>query len=200
MRRTTVLVVLTFCLAAPSLWAQDQTVAEKPEHFNVGVFADYFRLRRTDPPLNLLGAGVRAGVNLSYSWQLEAELSLDFRRGFTSTFTNGFTNLDITSRVRTIHGLAGPKVNLGLGPLRGFATFKGGFINFSTANLNVPQGFTNSLGAVTAGETRPAIYPGGGLEMFFGHLGVRADAGVDIYFDKGPHTNFKGTFGPVLRF
>jgi hypothetical protein len=200
MRRIAVSVVLAFCFATPWLFAQDQTPAEENEHFNVGIFADYFRLRRTDPPLNLLGAGVRAGVNLSYSWQMEAELSLDFRRSFTSTFTNGFTNLDITSRVRTIHGLAGPKLNVGLGPMRGFVTFKGGLINFSTTNLNVPQGFTSSLGSVTLGETRPAIYPGGGLEMFFGHLGVRADAGVDIYFDNGPHTNFKGTFGPVFRF
>ena len=200
MRRMAVSVVLALCFAAPCLLAQDQTAAEEPEHFNVGIFADYFRLSRTNPPLNLLGAGIRAGVNLSYSWQLEAEMSFDFRRSFTSTFTNGFTTLDITSRVRTLHGLVGPKANLGIGPLRAFGTFKGGFVSFNTNNLNVPQAFTSSLGALTAGKTRPAIYPGGGLEVFLGHLGVRAEAGTDIYFDDGPHTNFKASFGPVLRF
>ena len=200
MRRIAVPVVLTFCLAVPWLSAQSPNPAQETEHFNVGVFADYFRLTRTAPPLNLVGVGARAGVNLSPSWQLEAEMSYDFRRSFTSEFTNGFTTQLITSRVRTLHALAGPKVNLGIGPMRAFGTFKAGFVNFSTSNLNVPQGFTNALGAVTAGNTRPAIYPGGGLETFLGPLGLRAEAGVDIHFDHGARSNFKASFGPVFRF
>jgi hypothetical protein len=153
-----VLVVLAFCFAAPWVRAQDANAVEETERFNVGVFADYFRLPRTNPPLNMVGVGARAGVNLSPSWQLEAEMSFEF------------------------------------------GTFKGGFVNFSTSNLNVPQGFTSSLGAVTAGETRPAIYPGAGLETFHGPLGLRVEAGVDVYFDHGAHSNFKASFGPVFRF
>lgn len=200
MRCRAVLVVLAICFAAPWASAQNPNQVEETEHFNVGIFADYFRLPRTDPPLNLVGVGARAGVNLSPRWQLEAEMSFDFRRSFTSTFTNGFTNLTITSRLRTLHGLAGPKVNLGIGPLRAFGTVKFGFVNFSTSNLNVPQGFTSALGAVTAGDTRPAFYPGGGLETFLGPIGLRVEAGADVYFDHGARSSFKASFGPVFRF
>jgi hypothetical protein len=57
-----------------------------------------------------------------------------------------------------------------------------------------------SLGGVTSGNTRPAIYPGVGAEHFWGPLGMRLDVGDEIYFDNGTRNNLKVTFGPVIRF
>ena len=44
------------------------------------------------------------------------------------------------------------------------------------------------------------FYPGGGIEFFLGPIGIRADAGDEIYFDRGAQNNLKITVGPTIRF
>jgi hypothetical protein len=44
------------------------------------------------------------------------------------------------------------------------------------------------------------MYPGGGVEGFWGPIGLRLEAGDEIYFDNGTHNNLKVTFGPAFRF
>jgi hypothetical protein len=192
MKRTVLLFVVALWCFVPLLAAQD--------HFEAGAFADYFRLTRTDPDRNFIGLGGRAGFNVHSHVQIEAEMSYDFKRNFTSTFSDGVTTQLVTSRLRTLHGLFGPKFQTNAGPARAFVTFKVGFVNFTTSNQNAPAGFTGALGAVTNGDTRPAIYPGAGLEGFWGPIGIRLDVGDDIYFDNGARNNLKITLGPHIRF
>jgi hypothetical protein len=44
------------------------------------------------------------------------------------------------------------------------------------------------------------FYPGGGIELFAGKLGLRVEAGDEIYFDHGWNHNLRITAGPTLRF
>ena len=45
-----------------------------------------------------------------------------------------------------------------------------------------------------------AIYPAAGVEAALGPIGLRLEAGDEIYFNSGPHNNRRITFGPILRF
>ena len=45
-----------------------------------------------------------------------------------------------------------------------------------------------------------ALYPAGGVEASLGPLGLRLEAGDEIYFNGGAHNNLRITFGPILRF
>jgi hypothetical protein len=194
MKRLALLVVTALLFCAPSLMAQDY------DHVEIGAFADYFNLSRTTPNRNFVGLGGRAAFNVHPNVQLEAEMSYDFKRNFTSTFSNGISTQFVTSRLRTLHALFGPKFNTGSGPFRAFGTFKVGLVSFSVSDQNPPAGFTGSLGAVEDGNSRFAMYPGVGVEGFWGPFGLRLDVGDDIYFDKGAQNNLKITFGPHFRF
>jgi len=188
------LVVLALCFCAPSLMAQSS------DHVNIGIFAEYFNLSRTSPHTNFVGLGGRAGFNVHPNVQLEAEMGYDFERAFVSTFTNGASGQLVRVRTRPLHALFGPKFMTNAGPFRAFGTFKVGLVNFSTTAENVPNGFVGSLGAVTTGDTRFAMYPGVGVEGFAGPFGLRAEVGDEIYFDNGTRNNLKASFGPVFRF
>jgi len=80
------------------------------------------------------------------------------------------------------------------------STFKAGLINFSVSDQNATSGFKGSLSDVTTGNTAAAIYPGLGVEGFFGPIGLRADVGDEIYFKNGTRNNLRVTFGPTIRF
>ena len=195
MKRSLGLIVsMLFFAAAPIVMAQ-----ERSDHVEVGVFADYFRFSQTKPVSNFIGLGARAAVNLHPSVQLEAEMAYDFKRNFTNTFSDGVTTTTVTTRFRTLHGLFGPKFQTGSGPFRVFVTGKVGFDNFTVTNQNAPAGFTSSVG-LDNGKTDFAVYPGGGIEAFAGPIGLRLEAGDEVYFDHGSHNNLKVTFGPQFRF
>jgi hypothetical protein len=186
-----VIVTALFFVIAPMVMAQD--------HAEVGVFADYFRFSQTNPESNFVGLGARAAVNVRPSIQLEAEMAYDFKRNFTNTFTDGITTQFVTTRFRTLHGLFGPKLQTGSGAFRLFVTGKVGFDNFTVTNQNAPAGFFSTVG-LDKGRTDFAVYPGGGIEAFAGPIGLRLEAGDEIYFDHGAHHNLKVTFGPQFRF
>jgi hypothetical protein len=200
MRRFAIAVMLCLSYATSTLLAQSAPAEQATGKYEIGAFADYLRVTRPVPPLDMLGFGVRACVHASRNLIFEAEMNYDFRKSLSSSFTNGFSTQLVTTRVRTLGALFGPKYNMKLGPFHGFATVKGGFLNFSANNLNAPQGFTSALGSVTSGDTRPAFYPGIGLETFFGPIGLRLEVGDDIYFDHGMRQNARVTFGPQFRF
>ena len=196
MKRITLLAVLAFGLAAPVLLMAQGS----EEHGQVGVFADYLRFGATSPEINFVGIGGRAAFNLHRNVALEAEMAYDFKRNFTTVFDNGVTTSFVTTRFRPLTGLFGPKLSTGSGPIRAFVTGKLGFVNFSSTTQGPVAGFTNQIGAVTAGDTRFALYPGGGVEGFWGPFGLRLDVGDEIYFDNGARNNLKVTFGPAIRF
>jgi hypothetical protein len=195
MKRSLIMAPFAVLLAAPSLMAQDSY-----NHVEVGAFADYFNLSRTSPHINFVGVGGRAAFNVRSNVQIEAEMAYDFKRNFTTTFSNGVSTELVSTRLRTLHALFGPKFGTSGGPVRLFGTFKAGLLNFSVSNQNASAGFQSALNDVTTGNTAAAIYPGAGLEGFWGPIGLRLDAGDEIYFKNGTHNNLRVTFGPTLRF
>src|SRR5689334_12975296 len=201
MKRITLFAVLGFCLSIPSYLAAQSSSPYENNHVEAGVFADYFRLSALDPNINFVGIGGRAAFNVHPNIQLEAEMAYDFKRNFTSTFSDGITTQLVTTRLRPLTAMFGPKFQAGSsGPFRAYVTGKVGLINFTTTSEGALSGFTGSLGAVTSGDTRFAVYPGGGIEGFWGPIGLRLEAGDEIYFDNGAHNNLKVTFGPAFRF
>jgi hypothetical protein len=195
MKRITLIAVIAFLFALPSgLMAQDYN------HVEFGGFVDYLNLGDTSPHINFVGLGGRVAVNVHPHVQLEAEMAYDFKRDFTTTFSDGITSHLITSRVRPLTALFGPKFQTS-GPVRFFVTTKVGLINFSTSvDPSVLSGFTGGVNAITAGDTKFAFYPGAGVEGFWGPIGLRLEAGDNMYFDNGTRNNLRVTFGPQFRF
>ncbi len=189
--------MLALCVI-PAPFALAQSLKE--DHVEIGAFADYFRMDRTDPALNYVGLGGRIAFNVHPNVQIEAEMAYDFDRNYTNTFTNGVTTQFVSSKTHILHGLFGPKFQAGTGSFRAFVTGKVGLISFTTNTQNAPTGFQSALGAVGNGNAKFAVYPGGGIEGFFGPLGLRLEAGDDIYFDNGARNNLRVTFGPTFRF
>jgi hypothetical protein len=194
MKRSCILAFFALLLAAPSLVAQDY------DHIEVGAFVDYFNLSRTSPHINFIGVGGRAAFNVRSNVQIEAEMAYDFKRNFTSTFSDGVTTQLVSTRLRTLHALFGPKFGTSAGPVRLFGTFKAGLINFSVSDQNATGGFQSAISDVTTGNTSAAILPAIGVEGFVGPIGLRADVGDEIYFKNGTHNNLRVTFGPTIRF
>ena len=146
------IVTALFFAAAPVVMAQSS------DHIEVGAFADYFRLNDASPTRNFAGLGGRAAINIRPSIQLEAEMAYDFKRSFTRTFTNGVTTELVNTDFRTLHGLFGPKLQTGSGPLRLFVTGKVGFDNFSISNQNATAGFTSAVGLANGTTAFAAIH------------------------------------------
>ncbi|MGA2102192.1 MAG: hypothetical protein ABSG34_13870 [Candidatus Sulfotelmatobacter sp.] len=193
MKRCLGLFAVSLFFAVPML------VAQSMDHVEVGAFADYYRLSDPGPTRNFIGLGGRAAFGVTPNVQIEGEMAYDFKRDYTSTFSDGLTTTNVTSRLRTLHGFFGPKFQTGSGPFRVFVTGKVGFDNFGVTNATPPAGFTNSVGLAT-GATYFALYPGGGVEAFAGPIGLRAEIGDDIFFNGGAHNNLRVTFGPQFRF
>ena len=191
-------VLLVFCISRQIGMAQ--AVKGGGDHVEVGAFADYFHIGQSHPSLNYAGLGGRLAFNLSSSAQIEGEMAYDFERSYTNTFTNGITQQLVRSNTHVLHGLFGPKLQTGSGKVRLFVTGKAGVISFTTNTLNPPAGFRSALGAVGNGNSKFAVYPGGGVEGFMGPLGLRLEVGDDIYFDHGARNNIRVTFGPSIRF
>jgi len=188
---------LGMCLGvffAPMLPAQDTS------HVEVGVFGDYFRLAQTDS--NLLGVGARLGVGIFPHVKLEAEMAYDFDQGFgeRTSDTSGFVTIQNTD-VRMLHGLFGPRVDLGHGRIRPFVVLKGGFEKYFISSCPVTFGcVAGQISNLRANNVNAVLYPGGGLEGHVGPIGLRVEAGDEIYFNHGAHNNLRIAFGPFLRF
>lgn len=137
------------------------TLAQSSDHINIGVYGNFFRLSDTD--IDLGGVGARVSVNVMPRVQVEAESSYNFESGFSQGFSdfNGTVNVS-RSHVRSLDGLLGPKLYTNRGPVRLFATVKGGFINFNLATSpvvtiqTVDSTFRNLNGINTFG----VFYPG----------------------------------------
>lgn len=196
MKRFILLLCAGVCLAfAPGSYAQEKS------HIEAGVFADYFRLSQTKT--SFVGAGARLSFGLFPHVKLEAEMSYDFSRTFTEGF-NDTTTGTLTfqnSNVHILHGLFGPKIELGHTRIRPFVVAKGGFTNFgfSRGPVTTDTVFSQINGLRTS-NVNALFYPGGGLEGFFGPVGVRLEVGDEMYFNNGTHNNLRVTFGPYIRF
>jgi hypothetical protein len=189
----------------PTVRAQDNL-----NHVEIGIFGDYFRLGETKGPslvgtgaTSFGGVGARVSINLSRRWQIEPEMNYDFAESFSEGFigpagtTVGFS----TSTLRILHGMIGPQLQTGGGAFRAFLTVKGGGDSFMFSSAPVTfSTFTSSVAGLRANSVVGVVYPGGGIEAYLGPIGLRIDAGDEIYFQNGAHNNLRITFGPSIRF
>src|SRR5215467_15806067 len=180
MKRYLGTLIASLFLSVPMLVAQE---SENMDHAEVGAFVNYYRLTDPGPTRNFVGLGGRAAFGIRPNIQLEGEMAYDFKRNYTSIFSDGITTSAVTSRLRTLHGFFGPKFQTGSGAFRAFVTGKVGFDNFNATNANPPTGFTNAVG-LGVGATYFAVYPAAGIEAFAGPIGVRLEAGDDIFFNN----------------
>jgi hypothetical protein len=186
--------IITFLTVVPSLMAQDK------DKFEVGAFGELFRYTNAPSTQNFVGLGARVGFGMTPHTSLEAEMAYDFKKNYTSTFTNGVTTSLGSTNFRTLHGFFGPNFHTDFGPVELFVTGKVGFDNFDVTNQNAPSGFTSAVG-LTSGTTAFAVYPAGGVEFFAHWVGIRLEVGDDIFFvSGGTHNNLRFTFGPQFRF
>jgi hypothetical protein len=199
MKRIAMILALGTLAALPAV-----SFAQK-DHGEVGVYADYFRLSPGNSATNYVGLCGRAAFNVRPTIALEAEMNYDFARNYTTTYTTGngagATTSFVTSSIRPLTGLFGPKFETP-GPFKAFVTGKVGFIDFSVNNSGTVTsgGATNAVSGVGGSATHLALYPGGGIEGFFGPIGLRAEAGDEIYLNNGTYNNLRVTFGPSIRF
>ncbi len=190
MKRVALLLLLTGWLA-PLASAQD--------HFQVGAYADYFRLSQTKT--NMAGLGARAGFKAFSHVMLEGEMSYDFEQAFTEVCTNCTTLTVAPSNLKVLHGLFGPKIVAGHKAIRPFVTLKGGIINFRLDPRPASfTGFVSSVDNLRSNNVSGTLYPGAGLEGHIGPVGLRLEAGDEIYFAGGTHHNPRVAFGPFIRF
>jgi hypothetical protein len=197
MKRIFLLVILSTVIAAPSL-----LIAEDYDHAEVGIFADYFNFSPTTPNINFVGFGARAGFHASSHVQIEGEMNYDFQRSFTTNCSGncvpGVTF--VTTKFRPLTGLFGPKFETP-GPFKFFVTGKVGFVNFTTSSAAVTPGTVGTaISGVGGGGTHLALYPGAGVEGFWGPFGLRLDVGDEIFLNNGTFNNLRVTFGPQFRF
>jgi hypothetical protein len=194
MKRALGLFIISLFFAAPMVFAQSM------DHVEVGAFADYYRQSDpASPAINFIGLGGRGAFGITHNVQIEAEMAYDFNRNYTVTYNNGISSTLVSTKARVLHGFFGPKFQTGSGPFRVFLSAKAGFDNFSVSSQGAPSGFTSSV-ALTSGATYFALYPSGGFEAFAGPIGLRLEAGDDIFFNNGGHNNLRATFGPQFRF
>lgn len=190
-RRSFTLLVVAMVVSAWPLLAQDRG--------EVGAFAEIFRLGTITPTTNFAGIGIRGSKHVHRNVQFEAELSYDFRRDFVTPFSNGPSIANVPSRMSVLNFLFGPKIQTA-GPIRVFVTLKVGVLDFNVSRAGIPPGFTTAVNRAINGGTAGAFYPGGGVELFKGPIGLRAEVGDEIYFDNGGNNNLRATFGPQFRF
>jgi hypothetical protein len=200
MQRFAIFVALGLSLASPA-WVAAQSTEN---HGEAGVFVDYLRFTPGSSTRNFVGVGGRLGINVHPNIMLEAEMNYDFKRNYTNTFGNGISTAFVTTGVRPLTGLFGPRIQAGTsGPFRVFLTGKLGFVNFSETTSGVVSSttFSNSVNGVGGAGTHIAFYPGGGIEGFIGPVGLRLEAGDEIYLNNGnTYNNLRVTFGPHIRF
>ena len=174
--------------------------AAAQEHGQVGVFAEYYKLKKTNTDFG--GLGGRFAINYRRSVAFEAEMGYDFEQVFTESFTSGTGTVQfVRSNIRVLHGLFGPKIQRSHGSIRPFLTLKGGFVYFRFDPAPATVGtFTSSVDSLRSQDVSGVLYPGLGLEGHLGPVGLRLDAGDEIYFNNGTHHNLKVAVGPILRF
>ena len=87
------------------------------------------------------------------------------------------------------------------GHFRPFATLKAGFVDFRLSPSLLPySNVVSSVFGLRTSSLNAALYPAGGVEVSIGPVGLRLEAGDEVYFNRGAHNNLRITFGPIIRF
>lgn len=194
MRKLTLPLVFTLFLFVASGFAQSR--------FEAGVFVDSLSISETST--NNFGLGARFGYRIRSSVMLEGELAYDYGLNFNEAYRNiadgNIAAIERTS-IGVTHGLIGPKLQPSGGGFRPFVTLKAGFMDFRLSPSLLPySGVASAILGLRSSNLNAAFYPAGGVEASLGPLGLRFEAGDELYFNDGAHNNLRITFGPILRF
>ena len=194
MRRFPLISLTVFLFAASPLFAQTRVEA--------GVFLDYLSISQTNT--NNFGLGARFGYRIHRNVMLEGELAYDYGINFDEAYRN-LANGNIAAIERTsigvTQGLFGPKLQPSGGGFRPFVTLKGGFVDFRFSTSLLPYSdVASAVFGLRTSNLNAAIYPAAGVEATLGPVGLRLEAGDEVYFNNGTHNNLRITFGPILRF
>ena len=192
MRKLTLIVF--FLLATSPVFAQKRV--------ELGIFIDYLNISQTST--NNFGLGGRFGYRIHHDVLMEGELAYDYGINFDEAYRNvangNLTAIEHTS-IGVTHGLVGPKLQPFGGGFRPFLTLKTGFMDFRLSPSLLPyNNLTSTILGLRTSNLNAAIYPAAGVEAALGPIGLRLEAGDEIYFNQGAHNNLRITFGPILRF
>jgi len=193
---------LLLCLSVFSLsssFAQDRAAHD---HIEAGVFLDYLGISQTST--NNFGVGARFGYRVYPGVILEAEFAYDYGLNFDEAYSNvangNLAGIERTS-IGVTQGLIGPKLQRSAGHVHPYATFKAGFADFRLSPSLLPySNLASSIFGLRTSNLNAAFYPAAGIAGTLGPLGLRLEAGDEIYLNRGPHHNLRITFGPILRF
>jgi len=112
---------------------------------------------------------------------LEGEMSYDFDQAFATTALARAVRHGGKQQSQSASRAVGPKCSRSRA-IRPFFTLKGGFVNFRLDPRPATFGtFTDSVNNLRANNVSGAIYPGAGLEGHLGPVGLRLEAGDEIY-------------------
>ena len=189
-----IVVAALVCGSCPASYGQRRAEA--------GVYLDYLGISQTNT--NNFGLGGRFGYRIRPRVMMEGELPYDYGIRFNEAFRN-ITTGNIAAIARTsvgvTHGLFGPTFEPARERFRPFVTLKAGFVDFRFSPSLLPlSGVESTLLGMRTTSLNVAIYPGAGVEASLGPVGLRLEAGDEIYFNHGGHNNLRITFGPILRF
>src|SRR5437667_10777626 len=175
-------------------------LAKAQDQFQVGAYGDYFRISQTGT--NMAGLGGRVGYKMVPHVMVEGEMSYDFEQAFTERcLSSGCTVTVANSNLKVLHGLVGPKFIGGRHAIRPFLAVKGGFINFQLNPRPASfSGFVSSVDNLRSNNVSAVLYPALGAEGHLGPIGLRLEAGDEMYFAGSTHHNPRVAFGPFLRF
>ncbi len=178
------------------------TLSPAQSRMEAGIFLDSLSISQTST--DNFGLGARFGYRVHHNVMLEGELAYDYGLNFDESFRN-ITNGNIAAIERTsigvTHGLFGPMIQPYHGHFRPFATLKAGFIDFRLSTSFLPYStVVSSIFGLRTSNLNAALYPGAGIEASLGPVGLRLEAGDEVYFNRGAHNNLRITFGPILRF
>jgi len=172
------------------------------QHIELGAFIDYGRPTIPGFPANAFGAGGRININLHRFLQAELESAYDVKyANFLLAASSGSVVLT-NSKLGILHANGGLKVQTAGGSF--FFFVKGGANQYfpeRTVQTVAGTPITVITSSVSLNSfTHGIFYPGGGIGFHAGPLGIRVDAGDEIYWSSGTHHNLRVTFGPTLRF
>ena len=178
------------------------TASLAQKRMEAGIFVDSLSISQTST--NNFGLGARFGYGVHHNVLLEGELAYDYGINFDEAYRN-IVNGSITAIERTsigvTQGLIGPKLQPSGGGFRPYVTLKAGFVDFRLSPSLFPYSdVASAVFGLRTSTLNAAIYPGAGVEATLGPVGLRLEAGDEIYFNRGAHNNLRITFGPILRF
>jgi len=184
------------------VWMTLITLAAAQSRIQAGVFLDALSISQTGT--TNLGLGARFGYRVHPAVMLEGELAYDYGLNFSEAFRNvssGNIAAIEHTQIGVTHGMIGPKLQRVHGRLLPFVTAKAGFIDFRLSPSLLPHvDYISPILNLRTSSVNAVFYPAAGVEAVLGPLGLRLEAGDEMYFNRGTHSNLRITFGPILRF